>query len=86
MTVTEPARQRAHDDPLLLERDLVDCLDRDEEELAPEAPATHLEQVRLVGKMATFRKVTAAEYLPDWRGEPFIVANSPGVILGSRIL
>jgi hypothetical protein len=40
------------------------------------------ELVSLVGKMATFRKRTNAEFLPDWRGEPFIVANTTGVILG----
>ena len=38
--------------------------------------------VSLVGKMATFRKRTNAEFLPDWRGEPFIVANTTGVVLG----
>jgi Methyltransferase domain len=40
------------------------------------------ELVSLVGKMATFRKRTNAEFLPDWRGEPFILANTTGVILG----
>jgi hypothetical protein len=40
------------------------------------------EQVSLVGKMATFRKRTNAQFLPDWRGEPFIVTNTPGVIVG----
>ena len=40
------------------------------------------EFVRLDGKMATFRKTSDAEFLPDWRGEPFILANTAGVILG----
>jgi Methyltransferase domain len=40
------------------------------------------ELISLVGKMATFRKLTYAEFLPDWRGEPFILANTTGVILG----
>jgi hypothetical protein len=40
------------------------------------------DQVSLVGKMATFRKRTKAKFLPDWRGEPFILTNTPGVILG----
>jgi Methyltransferase domain len=40
------------------------------------------DQVSLVGKMATFRKRTQAKFLHDWRGEPFIVANTTGVIIG----
>lgn len=40
------------------------------------------ELVSLVGKMATFRKKTTAQFLPDWRGEPFILANTTGVIVG----
>lgn len=40
------------------------------------------ELVRQDGKMATLRKVSAAPFLPDWRGEPFIVMNTTGVILG----
>jgi Methyltransferase domain len=40
------------------------------------------ELVSLVGKMATFRKRTTAQFLPDWRGEPFVLANTTGVIVG----
>jgi hypothetical protein len=40
------------------------------------------EFVRLDGKMATFRKETNADFLPDWRGEPFILMNTSGVSLG----
>jgi len=40
------------------------------------------EFMRLDGKMATFRKTTQAEFLPDWRGEPFIEMNTTGVSLG----
>jgi len=40
------------------------------------------EELSLVGKMATFRKTSSADYLPDWRGEPFILANTTGVVLG----
>lgn len=40
------------------------------------------EQVSVVGKMATFRKRTDARFLPDWRGEPFILTNTSGVIVG----
>jgi hypothetical protein len=39
------------------------------------------ELVSMVGKMATFRKRTRARFLPDWRGEPFIVTNTSGVVL-----
>jgi hypothetical protein len=46
------------------------------------AQEADFELVSLVGKMATFRKVTPGQFLPDWRGEPFIVANSTGVIPG----
>jgi hypothetical protein len=41
------------------------------------------EQVSLVGKMATFRKRTNAQFLPDWRGEPSILTNTSGVIVGA---
>ena len=37
------------------------------------------EFVSLVGKMATFRKKSRGEFLPDFRGEPFILANSLGI-------
>jgi hypothetical protein len=40
------------------------------------------ELVRLDGKMATFRKATSADFLPDWRGEPFIEMNTSGISLG----
>ena len=40
------------------------------------------EFLRLDGKMATFRKTSDAQFLPDWRYEPFILMNTPGVILG----
>ena len=40
------------------------------------------EFVRLDGKMATFRKGTTKEFLPDWRFEPFVAMNSSGVIPG----
>jgi hypothetical protein len=40
------------------------------------------EQISLVGKMGTFRKRTSAKFLPDWRGEPFILTNTLGVIVG----
>jgi hypothetical protein len=40
------------------------------------------ERVSLVGKMATFRRRTNAQFLPDWRGEPFIRTKSTGVIVG----
>ncbi len=40
------------------------------------------ELVRLDGKMVTFKKVTKAAFLPDWRGEPFIVTNTTGISLG----
>jgi hypothetical protein len=40
------------------------------------------EFIRLDGKMATFRKATTADFLPDWRGEPFILTNTTGVSLG----
>jgi hypothetical protein len=40
------------------------------------------EFVRLDGKLATFRKATDREFLPDWRGEPFILMNTTGVSLG----
>lgn len=47
-----------------------------------QAQTADYELVRLDGKMATFRKVTTGEFLPDWRGEPFIVMNTTGVSLG----
>ena len=34
------------------------------------------ELLRLDKKMATFRKTSTAKFLPDWRGEPFIMANT----------
>jgi hypothetical protein len=37
------------------------------------------EFVSRVQKMATFRKTTNKEFLPDFRGEPFVVANSVGI-------
>ena len=40
------------------------------------------EFVRLDGKMATFRKATNSEFLPDFVGEPFIMMNTTGVALG----
>lgn len=40
------------------------------------------ELVRQDGKMATFRKLTSGDFLPDWRGEPFIEMNTTGTILG----
>jgi hypothetical protein len=40
------------------------------------------ELVSLVEKQATFRKTTKAKFLPDWRGEPFVLANTSGVIIG----
>jgi len=36
----------------------------------------HYEMVSIDGKMATFRKGPGLDYLPDWRMEPFIVANT----------
>jgi hypothetical protein len=40
------------------------------------------EFVRLDGKLATFRKATDKEFLPDFVGEPFIMMNTTGVALG----
>jgi hypothetical protein len=37
------------------------------------------ELVRLDGKMATFRKATNKEFLPNFRGQPFVMENSLGV-------
>jgi hypothetical protein len=34
------------------------------------------EEISLVGNMATFRKVSHAQFLPDSSAEPFITANS----------
>lgn len=34
------------------------------------------EQVAVEGRFATFRKVTADPFLPDWAGQPFIVTSS----------
>jgi hypothetical protein len=48
VVVREPARGGANDEPLFLENDLLDGLDRDQHELTPEATASHLEQVGLV--------------------------------------
>jgi hypothetical protein len=39
------------------------------------------EFVSLVGKMATFTNTTHGEFLPDFRGQPFIMMNNPGVNL-----
>jgi hypothetical protein len=34
------------------------------------------ELLRLDNKMATFRKTSQAQFLPDWRDEPFIMMNT----------
>ena len=39
-------------------------------------PEYELASLDANGKQATFRKVTGARWLPDWRQEPFIVMNS----------
>lgn len=36
------------------------------------------EVVAAEGKFATLRKVRPARYLPDWRREPYLTANTPG--------
>lgn len=35
------------------------------------------ELLSIDSKMATFRKVTARKFLPEWRAEPFIFMNTP---------
>jgi hypothetical protein len=35
------------------------------------------ELVSVVAKMATFRKKSANSFLPNFRGEPYIMMNSP---------
>jgi hypothetical protein len=39
------------------------------------------EFVRLDGKESTFRKAITEQFVPGWRGEPFIVVNTAGVSL-----
>jgi hypothetical protein len=37
------------------------------------------ELVSIAGKMATFRKTTSADFLPNFRGQPLVMMNSPAV-------